>query len=329
MDGEDIMGAVSDVVSSVGDVVGGALNTVGNVIDKAVSNPLQTAAIIATAVAAPEFLPALGESAAATEGATGLASLGESVLPAAEAFGSGAGSLATDAALASGAGASGTALGDMAISGLGEVPVAGSFTPSQLAEALSTSAPTTDYLGTQALGDVTTGAVGSTATPSALGSFNPANISGIGIQAPELSTLGSLGGTAAMTAGTAGLTAEQLANANLAGSIGSNASSGLGYLGGAESLPSGTAGITGVSPTTNWTDFSKGLGQMMGGQNPSNLATALYGGNLDIGGVNMPKSNQPAFTYTQQLPIQSASTDKTGTPFLSGNPQLLANLLKG
>ena len=68
---------------------------------------------------------------------------------------------------------------------------------------------------------------------------------------------------------------------------------------------------------------------MMGGQNPSNLATALYGGNLDIGGVNMPKSNQPAFTYTQQLPIQSASTDKTGTPFLSGNPQLLANLLKG
>jgi len=56
----------------------------------------------------------------------------------------------------------------------------------------------------------------------------------------------------------------------------------------------------------------------------------LYGkGNLNIGGTNIPKSNQPAFTYTQQLPIQSASTDKTGTPFLSGNPQLLANLLKG
>ena len=245
------------------------------------------------------------------------------------AFGTGAGTMATDAALAAGAGASGTALGDMAISGLGEVPVAESFTPSQLAEALSTSTPTTDYLGTQALGDITTGAVGSTATPSALGSFNPANVSGIGIQAPELSTLGSLGGTAAMDVGTAGLTAEQLANANAAAQVGSNASSGLGYLGGAESLPSGTAGITGVSPTTNWTDFSKGLGQMMGGQNPSNLATALYGGNLDIGGVNMPKSNQPAFTYTQQQPIQSASTDKTGVPFLSGSPQLLANLLKG
>ena len=295
MDGEDIMGAFSEVVESVGSVVGGALDTVGNVIDKAVSNPLETAAIIATAVAAPEFLPALGEGAAATEGATGLASLGESVLPASEAFATGS-ELAT------------------------------TFAPTELASALTT--PSID-LGTQALGDATTGAVGSTSTPSVLGEFNPANISGIGIQAPELSTLGSLGGTAAMDVGTAGLTADQLANANAAAQVGSNASSGLGYLGGAESLPSGTAGITGVTSAPSWTDISKSLGNLMGGQNPSGLATALYGGGVNIGGTNIPKSNQPAFTYTQQLPIQSASTDKTGTPFLSGNPQLLANLLKG
>jgi hypothetical protein len=54
----------------------------------------------------------------------------------------------------------------------------------------------------------------------------------------------------------------------------------------------------------------------------------IYNG-VNIGGTNIPKSNQPAFAYTQQLPIQSASTDKTGVPFLSGSPQLLANLLKG
>ena len=309
MDGEGLMGAVSSVVDTVSDVVGGAIDIVsdvGSAIDDAVNDVVPGGWVTVAAVAAPFAIPEIGAAMGATEAAagtaaaeTGLATLPESVLGADAAF-------ATGSELA-----------------------APAFAPSELATALSTSAPTTDYLGTQALGDATTGAVGSTATPSALGSFNPANVSGIGIQAPELSTLGSLGGTAAMDVGTAGLTAEQLANANLAGSIGSNASSGLGYLGGAESLPSGTAGITGVSPTTNWTDFSKGLGQMMGGQNPSNLATALYGGNLDIGGVNMPKSNQPAFTYTQQLPIQSASTDKTGTPFLSGNPQLLANLLKG
>lgn len=203
------------------------------------------------------------------------------------------------------------------------------FTPIQLAEALSKSTPTTDYLGTQALGDATTGAVGSTATPSTLGEFNPANISNIGIQTPELSTLGSLGGTSAMDIGAAGLTAEQLANANAAAQIGSNSASGLGYLGGAESLPSGTAGITGVTPTTNWSDFSKSLGNLLGGNQQQNLANALYGGQVNVGGTNIPKSNQPAFSFTQQMPIQSTSTDKTASPYLTGNPQLLANLLKG
>ena len=295
------MGAVSSVVDAVGDVVGGAVDVVkdaGSFIDDAVNDVVPGGWLTVAAVAAPYAIPELGaamgatEAAAATEG--GLASLPSSVLPASEAF-------ATGSELAA-------------------------FAPTELASALTT--PSID-LGTQALGDITTGAVGSTATPSAIGSFNPANISGIGIQAPELSTLGSLGGTAAMSAGTAGLTAEQLANANLAGSIGSNASSGLGYLGGAESLPSGTAGITGVTSTPSWTDISKSLSNLMGGQNTTGLANALYGGSVNIGGTPIPKSNQPAFGYTQQLPIQSASTDKTGTPYLSGQPQLLANLLKG
>jgi hypothetical protein len=272
MDGEDIMGAVSDVVSSVGDVVGGALNTVGNVIDKAVSNPLETAAIIGTALVAPEFLPALGETAA-TE--TGLSTLGSSVLPASEAFATG--------------------------SELAAIPEATS------SFGLSAAAPTAEF-----------------------GTFNPSTVSSIGLQSPDLSTLGSLGGTAAMDVGTAGLTAEQLSNANLAAALGSNASSGLGYLGGMESLPSGTAGITGVSSGTNWPDISKSLSNIMGGMNPTGLASALTGGQVNIGGTPIPKSNQPAFGYTQQLPIQSTpNLDKTGTPYLSGQPQLLANLLKG
>lgn len=297
------MGAVSSVVDTVSDVVGGAIDIVsdvGSAIDDAVNDVVPggwvTVGAAALGAGALGALEGAGTAAATDAAATGLATLPESVLPAAEAF-------ATGSELA--------------------VPA---FAPTELASALTT--PSID-LGTQALGDVTTGAVGSTATPSAIGSFNPANISGIGIQAPELSTLGSLGGTAAMSAGTAGLTAEQLANANLAGSIGSNASSGLGYLGGAESLPSGTAGITGVTSTPSWTDISKSLSNLMGGQNTTGLANALYGGSVNIGGTPIPKSTQPAFGYTQQLPIQSASTDKTGTPYLSGQPQLLANLLKG
>ena len=300
------MGAVSSVVNAVSDVVGGVVDVVkdaGSFIDDAVNDVVPggwvTVGAAALGAGALGALEGAGTAAATDAAATGLATLPESVLPATEAF-------ATGSELA--------------------VPA---FAPSELATALSTSAPTTDYLGTQALGDATTGAVGSTATPSVLGEFNPANISGIGIQAPELSTLGSLGGTAAMDVGTAGLTADQLANANAAAQVGSNASSGLGYLGGAESLPSGTAGITGVTSAPSWTDISKSLGNLMGGQNPSGLATALYGNGVNIGGTNIPKSNQPAFAYTQQLPIQSASTDKTGTPFLSGQPQLLANLLKG
>jgi len=141
----------------------------------------------------------------------------------------------------------------------------------------------TDFLGSQALGDATTGAVGSGATgfginagaanvginqgvgsllanapiesgfginiaPSntQFGTFNPATTSGYGIDTGSLSGMEYLGGTGSLPVGTAGLTAEQLATATQLGQVGTNAASGLGYLGGAESLPAGTAGITGV-----------------------------------------------------------------------------------
>jgi hypothetical protein len=68
------------------------------------------------------------------------------------------------------------------------------------------------------------------------------------------------------------LTAEQIAQAELAGQIGSNASSGLGYLGGAEALPSGTAGIQGVTAPTSLSlsDAQRALrlGQSLLGQQP-------------------------------------------------------------
>ena len=282
MDGEGLMGAVSSVVDAVSDVVGGAVDVVkdaGSFIDDAVNDVVPGGWLTVAAVAAPYAIPEIGAALGATEGAAaaegGLASLGESVLPASEAFATG--------------------------SELAAIPEATS------SFGLSAAAPTAEF-----------------------GTFNPSTVSGIGLQSPELSTLGSLGGTAAMDVGTAGLTAEQLSNANLAAALGSNASSGLGYLGGVESLPSGTAGITGVSSGTNWADFGKSLSNIMGGMNPTGLASALYGGQVNIGGTPIPKSTQPAFGFTQQLPIQSTpNTDKTGTPYLSGQPQLLANLLKG
>lgn len=71
--------------------------------------------------------------------------------------------------------------------------------------------------------------------------------SGIGIDTGLLGGTEYLGGASSLPAGTAGLTAEQLA---LAGGAASDAAatSGLGYLGGAEALPTGTAGITTTVP---------------------------------------------------------------------------------
>jgi hypothetical protein len=132
----------------------------------------------------------------------------------------------------------------------------------------------TDFLGSQALGSASTGAVGSGATGFGLsaGTATGGAASGTGLSAGALAGMEYLGGAGSLSAGTAGLTAEQIAQAELAGQVGSNASSGLGYLGGAESLPSGTAGITGVTtPTTlSLSDAQRALrlGQTLFGEQP-------------------------------------------------------------
>jgi hypothetical protein len=111
----------------------------------------------------------------------------------------------------------------------------------------------TDFLGSAALGGAETGAVGSGTTGFGLsaGTATGGSAAGTGLSTGALAGMEYLGGAGSLNAGTAGLTAEQIAQAELAGQVGSNASSGLGYLGGAEALPSGTAGITGVTaPTT-------------------------------------------------------------------------------
>lgn len=271
---EDIGDFVGDTVSGVADTAGALISdpigTIGNVVENAIENPLETAAKVAVAYYAPSLL---AETIAADTAfvAADAASLAEQGLSAAQI----ADTLAVsgvDAMVAADA-------ASLASQGLNAVDIANNIaqygstpfiapTEVSVAESLLSSQPTTDYLGTQALGDSTTGAVGSTATPSTVGQLST-NVSNIGIQAPELANLGSLGGTAAMDVGTAGLTAEQLAQATANAQVGSNASSGLGYLGGAESLPSGTAGIQGVTtPTTlSLSDAQRGL----------KLANTLFG----------------------------------------------------
>lgn len=133
------------------------------------------------------------------------------------------------------------------------------------AAATTAQAQATDYLGSMALGSAETGAVGSGATGIGMGT----STAGTGLNASALGGMEYLGGAGTLAEGTAGLTAEQIAQAQTAGQVGSNASSGLGYLGGAESLPSGTAGIQGVTtPTTlSLSDAQRGL----------KLANTLFG----------------------------------------------------
>ena len=135
----------------------------------------------------------------------------------------------------------------------------------------ATAATATDYLGSMALGGAETGAVGSGATGFGLsaGTATGGAAAGTGLSTGALTGMEYLGGAGSLLEGTAGLTAEQIAQAELAGQVGSNASSGLGYLGGAEALPTGTAGITGVAtPTTlSLSDAQRGL----------RLANTLFG----------------------------------------------------
>lgn len=108
----------------------------------------------------------------------------------------------------------------------------------------------TDYLGSMALGDASTGAIGSG--------------TGFGLSTTPVGT----GISAAMP-----------------GVVGSNAASGLGYLGGMESLPAGTAGLSGVTApsTLSAGDMYKtynalsGAGQQIArGLNPSYGVAEMY-----------------------------------------------------
>jgi hypothetical protein len=148
------------------------------------------------------------------------------------------------------------------------------------------------------------------------GVFNPSTIGGFGIDTAALGGMEWLGGAGSLAAGTAGLTAAQLANAAMAGNVGSNAASGLGYLGGASSLPSGTAGIQGVSSTPMW-DKVKKVGesfldsqqQQQGGSNAYLLAKGLTDSPQDL--PIQQRMNQNPFMFTTQLPIQDKVAPET------------------
>lgn len=113
---EDVGGGLVDVGGDIIEGVGDVGSSLDDFVNETIPGGWMTVAAVATMN--PELVGLEGTAA----GATGLSTLPESVLTAGEAFGTGAGTLATDAALAAGAGASGTAAADMAISGLGEVP---------------------------------------------------------------------------------------------------------------------------------------------------------------------------------------------------------------
>jgi hypothetical protein len=154
-------------------------------------------------------------------------------------------------------------------------------------EAAATEAVAADYLGSAALGGAETGAVGSGTTGFGLsaGSATGGAAGGTGLSTGALGGMEYLGGAGSLLEGTAGLTAEQIAQAELAGQVGSSASSGLGYLGGAEALPAGTAGITGVTASS-----------------PISIQQALRGANL----ANSLLGQQPTATGMPRQQIRPA-----------------------
>lgn len=203
-------------------------------------------------------------------------------------------------------------------------------------ELLGGAESTTDFLGSQPLGDVTTGAVGTGATGFGI---NP-NAAGVGIGAgtgslytPQVDTgfglsvnkpAGEFGefspyigsgttGSSGIGIDTGAATEGYLGTGSAADAA---AKSGLGYLGGAAALPSGTAGITSTVPAEN--DIAKKLSDALksGQQQPSFNPYMLVKGLTD-GQQNMPigyNMNQNPFTFTQQLPIQGNLSQITATP---------------
>lgn len=239
----------SDVVKAGESFIEDPVEFTGNLIEYAGDNPVETALMVAAAIYAPDMTAAwLAETGATAEAAVAA----EAAAASAEAAAVAEGMTAAEAAIAA------QTAYDAAITA-NAAAAAEAFNMAQINAGIAEGAGA--------------GSFGISAQPStgAFGTFNPSTTSGIGLQAPELSGLGSLGGTAAMEVGTAGLTAEQLAQATANAQVGSNAASGLGYLGGAESLPSGTAGVTGVTTPVTITpkDAQQALKlgqQLFGGQ---------------------------------------------------------------
>ena len=171
-------------------------------------------------------------------------------------------------------------------------------------------------------------------TAAEFGTFNPATIAAPGIDTGSLMGMEYLGGVGSLPVGTAGLTAEQIANAAALGQVGTNAASGLGYLGGAESLPAGTAGITGVTSGSLLDSLYNTLNNNPALANQIGKAVSGLGGGS--GGVNgtptssnaglaaIVRGNQSPFSFGTQTPVQSTTT--TVQPTYLGQ---LANLLKG
>lgn len=177
----------------------------------------------------------------------------------------------------------------------------------------------TDYLGSTALGDATTGAVGKGLMGTGLNAGTLAGAAGgTGIAMPTLSTLGTLGGTASMLPGTAGLTAEQLATATQLGQVGTNAASGLGYLGGASALPAGTAGIPGVTLPSSMADTLKKVSDLYKGTKGFNMPTTQ--GNKALQLAQLVRSNENPFFTPKE-------TTTLANPFATNQPVYIGTQL--
>lgn len=177
----------------------------------------------------------------------------------------------------------------------------------------------TDYLGSTALGDATTGAVGKGLMGTGLNAGTLAGAAGgTGITMPSLSTLGTLGGTASMLPGTAGLTAEQLATATELGQVGTNAASGLGYLGGASALPAGTAGITGVTGASNVADVLRKVSDLYKGTKGLSMPSAQSNKGLQL--AQLVRSNENPF-FTPK------DTTTLANPFAQNQPVYIGTQL--
>ena len=162
------MGVVSSIVDTVSNVVGGAVQGTGDILQGNIGKGLGEIAPAALAAGTMYATGGLGGGLGASLGETGLATLGESVLPAAEAFGAGGGTLATDAALAAGAGGGGLGALASSIPGAVDFGITSANGMSMAPEgwltdaSLGTGQSTADALATLGDAGVTTGGGGMT-----------------------------------------------------------------------------------------------------------------------------------------------------------------------